>query len=229
MRYAGRAADPAGPAAQKPGIPSWPPRRRIACTAASSGLSGARHARQTLASNKAAPGPATCTRSAQARRRPGREGEPARRPARDAYATGTRARADAATCTGGVRARTPANTRAEPDRATGTGCAGVRGARPPEPASRPRRNRPQGGEQAKQASEELNASRNQSKSGAATGTGCAGVRGARPPEPASRPRRNRPQGGEQAKKGATPAGGESGGRRTVQVRVRTPEPSSREA
>jgi DEAD/DEAH box helicase domain-containing protein len=30
-------------------------------------------------------------------------------------------------------------------------------------------------------------------------------------------------------KGATPAGGESGGRRTVQVRVRTPEPSSKEA
>ena len=31
------------------------------------------------------------------------------------------------------------------------------------------------------------------------------------------------------RKGATPAGGESGGRRTVQVRVRTPEPSSKEA
>jgi len=38
-------------------------------------------------------------------------------------------------------------------------------------------------------------------------------------------------GGEQGKpataKGATPAGGESGGRRTVQVRVRTPEPFHR--
>jgi DEAD/DEAH box helicase domain-containing protein len=32
-----------------------------------------------------------------------------------------------------------------------------------------------------------------------------------------------------SKEGATPAGGESGGRRTVPVRVRTPEPSSREA
>ena len=47
------------------------------------------------------------------------------------------------------------------------------------------------------------------------------------------PDRSRHKGGKQAKlphkKGATPAGGESRGRRTVQVRVRTPEPSSREA
>ena len=47
------------------------------------------------------------------------------------------------------------------------------------------------------------------------------------------PERSRYKGGKQAKlphkKGATPAGGESRGRRTVQVRVRTPEPSSREA